>query len=205
MSAAQLRGYRVLIVDDDRLITSTLQAGLAVHGLEVVTANSVREAQSCLDEVGVDLVIIDTKMPEQTGIDLAAWIRATEREVPYLFLSAYADADSVTEAVAQGALTYVVKPVQVAQLLPVIHAALQRGMDLRDLRDAADRLAGAVQSNRDISVAVGLLMARSGLTRDEAFERLRKHCRDEGLKMRDMAARLIAADELLSLTARQQI
>ncbi len=193
----------VLVVDDDRVITSTLTLGLMQHGLRVLAANSAENARQCIQRESLDLVIIDSKMPEESGIKLADWIRSEHSELPYIFLSAYADSATVAEAIGHGALTYMVKPVQVPQLLPVIYAAITRAREIFRLRSCTDRLTVAVDSNRDISVAIGLLMAKFGLTREEAFEQMRKYCRNEGRRMRDVAVHLIEADEILTVAGRR--
>lgn len=197
-----MNGATVLIVDDDRVITSTLTLGLMQHGLHVLAANDADEGRHVIENEALDLVIIDSKMPGGSGIHLADWIRSERRSLPFFFLSAYADSDTVSEAIAHGALTYMVKPVQVPQLLPVIHAAIERARDIHSLRKSTDRLSAAVDSNRDISVAIGLLMVKFGLTREEAFERMRRYCRNEGKRMRDVALLLIQAAEILALTGR---
>lgn len=194
---------RILLVDDDRIITATLKEGLEQYGLVVQTANDAPAAKSVADEEQFDLVVIDTKMPGESGIALAQWFNQHHSRTPYIFLSAYGDEQYVEEAVLAGAMTYIVKPVQVSQLVPVIYSALERAQQITDLGSETEKLKAALETNRDINVAIGVLMHRFGLTRNEAFESLRRRCRDEQIRIHDEAARVIASEETISRAGRQ--
>ncbi|MCC5811605.1 MAG: response regulator [Ectothiorhodospiraceae bacterium] len=189
---------RILVVDDDRLIASTLCSGLCQHGLSACAANDVDEAKALLSGDAFDLAIIDARMPHQSGLQLADWISSMGTPIPFFFLSAYADRETVSLAVEHGALTYLVKPVQVAQLIPVIHAALARARERAQLQEASVRVETTLRRNREISVAIGILMARTGVSRQEAFERLRRHAREQRRSMEELAQELISSEALLS-------
>lgn len=189
---------KLLLVDDDQLVTSTLKRGLNARGLDVTTAHSADDARAQLQTGVFDLVIIDTKMPGESGTELADHIESTYTELPHIFLSAYGDAETVAEAVRHGALTYLVKPVNVDQLLPVIYSAIERSHDLHRWRSSAEKLTGAVDTNRDISAAVGLVMAHHAMTKDEAFEALRQRARSENKRVVDIARAMIKASDVLA-------
>ena len=193
-----MKDIKILVVDDDRLITTTLQSGLSQHGLRVFTANNVEAARVCVAREPLDLVVIDAKMPEESGIALADWLQERDAPVPFIFLSAYSDWETVSSAVHHGALTYLVKPVQASQMVPVIHAALERARELRRLRASSGQMESALETNREISIAVGLVMARSGLSREAAFERIRTTARSRRQKLEEFARDLISADRIMS-------
>jgi response regulator NasT len=85
-----------------------------------------------------------------------------------------------------------VKPVNVAQLLPMIATVLARNADLAKLRKTRDQLQTALDQERDVSIATGIVMARTGLDRLEAFELLRRAARSSRRKLADVAHDLIA-------------
>lgn len=198
MNLKLLHDRKLLLVDDDRIVTATLKDGLERYGLVTQAANSAADARALLERESFDLVIIDTKMPEESGVALASWLNKQRPGLPYIFLSAYGDDEMVEDAVSLGAMTYLVKPVQIPQLIPVIYSALKRGREMRCLGSQTEELKHALETNRDINVAVGLLMNRFGLTRQEAFENLRRHCRDEQMRVHDLATKLIESEETIT-------
>ena len=82
----------ILIVDDDRLILATMSKGLHQAGYEVLQAASGEEAYRIALESKPDLAVLDVRMPNMTGIQLARLLRE-QTQVPFIFLSAYGDMD----------------------------------------------------------------------------------------------------------------
>ena len=80
----------------------------------------------------------------------------------------------MSRAVEAGVYGYLVKPFREADLLPAIATARARHEELASLREEADSLAEALAARKAIERAKGILMARDGLSEDEAFKRLRK-------------------------------
>lgn len=190
---------KVLLVDDDRLVLATLASGLQQAGYAVHTAGSADEALRVLALEKPDIAVLDVRMPGQSGLELARHLREGA-EVPFLFLTAYSDADVVREAADQGALGYVVKPVDIPQLAPAIEAALARAAELRRLRETEKQLQTALSEGREVSMAVGLIMERRRLDRQAAFEMLRSLARTQRRKIGEVAKEVLAAAELLNVS-----
>ena len=108
----------------------------------------------------------------------------------------------VLQAAQHGALGYVVKPVDIPQLVPAIEAALARAADLRELRETGGQLQTALNESREVSMAVGLLMERRRLDRRQAFDALRTTARTQRRKIGEVAQELLAAAELLNITSK---
>lgn len=191
----------ILVVDDDRLVLVTLGKGLRQAGYQVTEAGTGEDALRLAREVRPDLALLDVRMPGMNGIELGR-VLTQQFAVPFLYLSAYGDSDTVHDAVEQGALGYLVKPLDVAQIIPAIEAALARAAQIRELRDAEAKLELSLESGREIGAAVGLLMERRGLDREEAFETLREHARSQRRKLRDVAAEIVHAAEVVNLPRR---
>ncbi len=189
---------KILLVDDDRLILALIGEGLRKFGYEVETASSGDEAIVRCRENPPDLAILDVRMPGKTGIDTARELRGTTA-VPYLFLSAYGDLDIVKSAVDEGALGYLVKPIDVTQIVPTIEAALARAAELRELREREAHLSNALAAGRESSLAVGLVMERYRLDRRAAFEALRFHARSQRRKFDEVAAEFVRLAEQANL------
>lgn len=180
----------LLLADDDRLVLATLAEGLRRHGYTVLDAAGGEEAIRLAGEHRPDLAILDMRMPDRDGLAVARWL-CEHTDCPFLFLSAYGDAEVVEAAVQSGALGYLVKPLDVQQIQPSIEAALNRGREMRALLEEEAQLSAALRLGREISMAVGILMAREGLDEQAAFERLRHQARTQRRRLSALAAELV--------------
>ena len=187
----------LLLVDDDRLILTTLASGLRASGYRISTAESVDDAQALLTSgVRPDLVVVDMHMPGRDGLELAQRLRDLEH-LPFLVLSAYSDPTTVERAAQLGALSYMVKPLAISQIRPTIEAALLRAQELDALRQTQLQLQEALNGDRDISVATGITMMQYRLQRSAAFELLRCAARAQRRKLAHVAADIIQSSEAL--------
>lgn len=187
----------LLIADDDPVVLSALAMGLVSMGFNVEQAQSGEEAVAKCLQLRPDMAVLDVNMPGISGIEAARQIRETST-VPVMFLSAYDDMAMVESAVAEGGLGYLVKPIRINQLVPAIRAALARAEELRGLQDTRGHLTTALEGDRNVNVAMGILMERQCLAKDAAFEALRRRARAEERKIGYVAAEVIAAVERLN-------
>ena len=197
MSAAHKRGIKLLLVDDDRLVLASIAEGLEEAGYAVLKAESGEQAAQVAAEHSPDLVVMDVRMPGMCGIEAARIIRE-QSGVPVIFLSAYDDEANVKGAIAEGGLGYLIKPVRINQLLTSIEAALARAADIKALRGAEANLTAALKSDRNIGVAMGLVMERYRVTRVAAFEALRSRARSQRRKLGEVAAEIVDSAEALN-------
>lgn len=189
----------ILLVDDDVLILGLLGKVLQLAGYEVRFATSGEMALAMLAESGrePDLALLDVAMPGMSGLELAQRLHA-DGTVPFMFLTADNDQATVRQATDGGAIGYLVKPFDTARIVPSIQAGLARADDLRQLRGSEERLSLALQQRREIGMAVGVLMERYKIEREQAFRVLRDHARSQQRKMNDVAAELLSAAESLN-------
>jgi CheY-like chemotaxis protein len=197
MSAAPAVKRRILIVDDDPLVLTFLTEVIANAGYDTVTAASGEEALKVVAGGEPDLALLDITMPGMSGLELGARLKA-DTSVPFMFLSAVDDAESARQAAANGAVGYLVKPVDAARLMPAFEAGLARADDIRQLRRTEVNLNAALAAGRETSLAVGLLMGRFQTDRNTAFEVLRDHARSSRRKINEVADQLLAAEETLN-------
>lgn len=183
---------QLLLVEDDILILHMMARGLRDAGYQVTEAESGEEAMQFCSELRPDLAILDINLRGISGLELARGL--AQRDIPFLFLSAYDDADFVRQAEEAGALGYLVKPLDVPRMLPSLKTALARARDLAVLRESEEKLVAALQKSREISTAIGLLMERHEISAEQAFERLREQARSERKKVLDLARSLIAIE-----------
>lgn len=187
----------LLIMDDDRLVLATLGKGLRQSGYRITDASSGEEALRLAGQLKPDLALLDMRMPGISGIAVAEQLASVHR-IPFMFLSAYGDQDIVEQATRCGALGYLVKPLDVPQIIPSVEAALARAREIHALRETQAQLNVALESGRETSMAVGILMERSGLDRKEAFEVLRAYARSRRSRLGDTAAEVVNAVETIN-------
>jgi len=107
----------ILIVDDEPNLRRTLALILQRAGYQVTMAASGSEAIKFISDNPFDLVFLDLKMPEISGLDLLPEIRRQLPDVPVLILTAHATLDSAIEAVRRGARDYLLKPIDPEKIL----------------------------------------------------------------------------------------
>jgi two-component system, response regulator PdtaR len=183
---------RILIAEDETIIRLDLREMLERAGFEVCAeARDGEEAVALALGEKPDLAILDVKMPRLDGIEAARRILG-ERPIPIVILTAYGQDELVSRAVEAGVFGYLVKPFRESDLLPAIHAACARHAELQALREEAESLAEALATRKLVERAKGLLMAREGLSEEDAFARLRRASQVSGRPMRVVAEALIA-------------
>ena len=191
----------VLLVDDDRVVLNLLAEGLREHGYTVATAISAADAARLAEAQDFDLAVLDMRMPGQSGLDLAREFRA--RGAPsFAFLSAYGDEAVVREATEVGAMGYLVKPVDVPQLVPFIEASIARAREMEGLRSTTGHLERALSAEQKTRTAVGIVMVHKMLDRQQAFDSLRARARAQRRKIGDVAEDIIASVEVLNRNLR---
>lgn len=188
---------RILIAEDNDLVALTLEEQLKSLGYDVVgVAHTGVEAVALAARLNPDVIIMDIRMPEIEGTEAAMRINQ-QRPTPILMLTAYTDRNTIRRAESVGALGYLVKPVNEAELMPAINIALARFKEIQTLRSQVSELEDSLEARKTIERAKGILMQRLGLSERDAYERLRHRARDKRAKMKDIAQAIIEAEELL--------
>ncbi|WP_296942934.1 response regulator [uncultured Massilia sp.] len=189
----------ILLVDDDALLLAVLARALEADGFRVCAAGDARQALALLqaDHARPQLAVLDIAMPDMSGLDLAAQLDG----IPYMFLSASSGTEVAEQAAAAGAVGFLLKPIDPAQLLPAVRAALARAADIHELRAAEQRLTLALREGRETGMAVGVLMERYRIDRHDALRLLRNHARSNHRKLNEVATELLQAAEALNALA----
>ena len=108
---------RVLIVDDEEVIASTLQEFLQGEGYEVAVASDAPSALAAIDKFEPDLALCDVQLPGMDGLDLLEKLLKLRPELLVLIITAYATVESAVAAFRRGAHDYLMKPVLFDELL----------------------------------------------------------------------------------------
>jgi response regulator NasT len=196
---------KILVVDDDRLVLAMVTHGLSQAGYEVIDADNGDDAILLARQHRPDIALLDIRMEGKTGFDVAQYLREVGH-TPFVFLSAFSDDETVAKVKALGALAYLVKPLEVGQIVPTIDAAFSRAQQMKAAEQAQspqaspEPLDDAAITAALVPLAVGVLMHRFSLTRPEALARLRKLAAAEKRSVTAQAERLVLAVEELSAT-----
>jgi response regulator NasT len=178
---------------------------LSQAGYEVIDADNGDDAILLARQHRPDIALLDIRMEGKTGFDVAQYLREVGH-TPFVFLSAFSDDETVAKVKALGALAYLVKPLEVGQIVPTIDAAFSRAQQMKAAEQAQspqaspEPLDDAAITAALVPLAVGVLMHRFSLTRPEALARLRKLAAAEKRSVTAQAERLVLAVEELSAT-----
>lgn len=127
---------KILVVEDDELIQSSLKEALEIKGYQVIQATCVKQTWQYLDD-SIDLMIMDIRLPDGNGITLCRQIRE-QFSMPLLFLTCQNDEDSIVEALNAGGDDYVCKPFGIKELYARIYSLLRRIPMNKDIIYTAD-------------------------------------------------------------------
>jgi response regulator NasT len=186
---------KILVVDDDRLVLATVTHGLTQAGYQVIDADNGDDAILLARRHRPELALLDIRMEGRSGFDVAEYLRDA-CHIPFIFLSAFADADTVAQVAALGALAYMVKPLDVGQIVPTVEAAFEQ---LRAQRAQSAGAAQAAPVAADVvALAAGVLMHRYSLSRGEALARLTRIADAANVSLTEQAERLVRAVEELA-------
>ena len=196
---------RILVVDDDRLVLATVVHGLAQAGYEVIDADNGDDAILLARQHKPEMALLDIRMEGKTGFDVAAYLREV-CHIPFMFLSAFSDEATVAQVRALGAVAYLVKPLDVGQIVPTVDAAFAR---LRSEASPAAPVevpataaaAPAAVAPDLVAMATGIVMHRYSVPRDKARQRLQRLADEQGLSLAAQAERVVLAVEELARTS----
>jgi DNA-binding NtrC family response regulator len=137
----------ILLVDDSPETLEMLERNLRSEGYNLLTATSVAEAINILDDIHIDLVITDYKMPKVSGMDLIRYVRENLRSTEVMMITGYATVEGAVDAIKAGAEEYLTKPFTDDELF----SAVSRALDKLKLRLAnQDRLPETIGSQYGI-------------------------------------------------------
>jgi response regulator NasT len=178
---------RVVIAEDEALIRMDLKEMLEEAGYVVVgEAGDGETAVRLAAELAPDLVVLDVKMPVLDGISAAERITG-DRLAPVLMLTAFSQRDLVERARDAGAMAYLVKPFQKADLVPAIEIAVARHEQMTALAGEVADLTERLETRKLVDRAKAVLQSRHGLSEADAFRWIQKSSMDLRVGMRQVA------------------
>ncbi len=156
--------YHILVVDDEPAMSEMVAQLLKSEPYIFVKASDGIRALEVLETQGVQLILSDIRMPNMHGTEFVETIRSRDNETPVIFMTAYADQDTLLKAIRLQPLGFIEKPFDVKALRMLVSRAYKE-----HIRESAREMQALVltelveQKTRDISFRTDLLMAEQRL------------------------------------------
>lgn len=186
---------KLLIIDDDPELLYSLEKSLRSDALDVITALTAMEGIRQFQDQHPSAVILDVRLPDMSGLDAFLQLREIDPRVPVIVITANAATETAIEAMKRGALDYLLKPVDLDQLLDVVGRAMESSRlahvpavfdEVEPAVAAADRIVGRSAAMQDVYKAVGrvapqditaLLLGESGTGKELIARAIYQHSR----------------------------
>jgi DNA-binding NtrC family response regulator len=118
---------RILVVDDEQLVRWSLTQALEAAGYHVEQACDAKEALEAARRETPDLVLLDYRLPDQTGLEVLRKLRKATPRLPVVMITAHASVGGAVEAMKEGAYDYVSKPFEIDDVIQTVARALEAG------------------------------------------------------------------------------
>lgn len=161
---------RVFVIDDDPLVVDTLAVLLRANGFAVEGFTSPDQFLERSPNEGLACLLLDLRLGDRTGLEVQEELRRRGFSLPVVFLSGQGDVPSTARAMREGALDFLVKPVDEPELLDALARARTKALaqqhEERVQRDAEERLARLTKRERQVCD----LIARGFLNKQIAYD-----------------------------------
>ncbi|MDH2386357.1 response regulator [Bradyrhizobium sp. CER78] len=193
----------VLVIDDDPEFRDSVARLLRTIGLDARQFSSVPDFLKADPPEGPTCLVLDVRMPGQSGLDLQRELTAANRQVPIIFITAHADVPMTVQAMKGGALEFLTKPFRDQDLLDAVEAGLARDRVRREregalaaLRERFDTLSSrerdimlhvvAGRLNKQIANDIGIAESTVKVHRTNLMRKMKARSLPELSRMADM-------------------
>jgi len=160
----------VFLVDDEPSVLKAVSRLLRAAGHYVRTFNSAKEFMECQPWEAHGCVVLDMAMPGYNGLDVQQSLAAQAAHIPIIFLTGHADVGSTIRAMRSGATDFLTKPVDEAQLLAAVDAAIAKDRAEREATFIATELHRLIETLSPREYEVFTLVASGLLNKQTAAQ-----------------------------------
>ena len=187
----------VLVIDENRIRASIIEAGLREAGHQLVTViHDVTGIARRIAEIEPDVIVIDLENPNRDMLEnMFQLSRAVQR--PIAMFVDRSDQASIEAAVDAGVSAYVVDGLRQERVKPILDMAVSRFNAFSRMARELEEARGELEGRKMVDRAKGILMKSRGLSEEAAYTLLRKTAMNQNRKISDIAQSLVTAAELL--------
>ncbi|MDP6117655.1 MAG: sigma-54 dependent transcriptional regulator [Planctomycetota bacterium] len=141
----------MMIVEDDNGLRTSLEKSFSRKGWEVLAATAVSEAQQLLRERKIDLILLDHRLPDGTGMKVLSEARELDPDILVIMFTAFPEVKTAVKAMKEGAHDFIIKPFELEEL----HLAVERAVEARSLREKVRHLEHERESRQRVTEILG--------------------------------------------------
>jgi two-component system response regulator HydG len=120
---------KILIVEDDLTFSQLLEGFFKKHQHEPTVVHNIKNAYRNLDQKEYDLLLVDYRLPDGTGLDILSYVNGQGLDLPLVIMTSFNDVRTAVKSIQQGASDYITKPVNPDELLMIVKNALEKGKE----------------------------------------------------------------------------
>lgn len=153
---------KILLVEDDLSYSRIIKTFLVKNHFDVISANSLSMGHQLISKEKPNLVIVDYRLPDGTGLQLLEKSLKQNADLPFILITSYIDIRTAVRAMKLGAFEYITKPINPDELLETVKEALQQENQgsaplTRDKPVTKDHLVGDSQSSRQTDEHISIV------------------------------------------------
>lgn len=188
---------KILVIDENALRASVIEAGLREAGHENVTIlNEVYGAARQIANIGPDVIVIDLENPNRDMLESMFQLTRSVRRPIAMFVDS-SDRHAIERAVDAGVSAYIVDGLRQERVKPILDMAISRFNAFSRMQRELEEAKSELEGRKTVDRAKAILMKSKGLSEDEAYRLLRKTAMNQNRKIADIAQSLVMAAGLL--------
>lgn len=183
---------QLLVIDDESSILRAFQRAFSSESLEVLTATTAAAGEAAFAQNHPDVVIVDLRLPDKSGIECFRTLHELDSRVPVIFITGHGTVEAAIEATKMGAYDYLFKPIEIDEMQSLLHKALNLSRMVRiqpviaETRETEepDAIVGRCRAMKEVYKAIGrvapqditvLLQGESGTGKEVVAQAIYHH------------------------------
>jgi two-component system response regulator AtoC len=155
---------RIAVVDDDLSLCHFLKKTLSQKGYQIVTCHNGNDALAIVDKQETDLILLDNKLPDRTGIEVLSEIKRNHPKIPIIIMTAFGTTDTAIDAMRFGAFDYILKPFELEEISELVAKGLEASKlmkravaipALSEYKEDSDQIIGKSKAMQEVYKLIG--------------------------------------------------
>ncbi|QDU96395.1 sigma-54-dependent transcriptional regulator [Lignipirellula cremea] len=154
---------RLLVIDDEAAIRHAFDRAFASEETEVVVAETAAEGERLFAQISPDVVVLDLRLPDKSGLDCFRRLREIDARIPVIFITGHGTVEAAIEATKLGAYDYLFKPLELVELQTLVAKAFNLSRMIRvqpvlpgvDQPDTGETIVGRCKAMKDVYTTIG--------------------------------------------------